>query len=77
MSTDELLRRSIVCAFEAIEGRRSTLAGSDWKELSRILTEIADTVPDEQFVYSGYALPGGRVDVDLRPFLREIRENVV
>jgi hypothetical protein len=72
--TDELLRRSVICAFEAIQAQRSTLGVKDWRKLSAILTELADVMPDEQFVYSGIAIPSGRVDVDLRPFLREIRD---
>ena len=72
--TDELIRRSIFCAFEVMQERRSALVDSDWKELSHILIELDGVMLDGEFVSSGYALPRGRVDVDLRPFLREIRD---
>jgi hypothetical protein len=75
--TAELLRRSIICAFEAIQAQQTTLADTDWRELSAILNELADIMPDEQFVYEAIVLSKdptrSRVHVDLRPFLQEIR----
>jgi hypothetical protein len=76
--TDELLRQSIIHAFEVIQAQREALMDSDWERLSGVLTELAGVMPDDEFVYSSIVLSKdpkrSRVHVDLRPFLQEIRE---
>lgn len=76
--TDELLRQSIIRAFESIQAERETLTEADWKERSGILIELVDVMPDDEFVYSAIVLSKdptrSRVHVDLRPFLQEIRD---
>lgn len=70
--TDTSLRFSIVCAFERIQQEREGLTETDWTELRRILTELEGLMTDDEFVYSALAF-SGRKDVDLQPFLAEIR----
>ena len=75
----ELLKRSIVTAFERIQAQEATLLPKDWRELSGLLTELNGVMSDDDFAYSGIVLSvdpaKSRIEINLRPFLERIRAN--